>query len=53
MWDNHNMPRLARLDAPGVLRHVMGRGVERKKYVLGDVRKKGGRSCRKCFKNDL
>jgi putative transposase len=25
------MPRLARLDAPGVLHHVMGRGIERKK----------------------
>lgn len=22
------MPRLARLDAPGVLHHVMGRGIE-------------------------
>jgi len=27
------MPRLARLDAPGVLHHVMGRGIERKKYL--------------------
>ena len=25
------MPRVARLDAPGVLHHVMGRGIERKK----------------------
>ncbi|MCP4653090.1 MAG: transposase, partial [Candidatus Omnitrophica bacterium] len=25
------MPRLARLDAPGVLHHVMGRGIERKR----------------------
>jgi REP element-mobilizing transposase RayT len=25
------MPRSARLDAPGVLHHVMGRGIERKK----------------------
>jgi len=25
------MPRLARLDAPGVLHHVMGRGIERRK----------------------
>jgi putative transposase len=25
------MPRLARLDAPGVLHHVMGRGIEGKK----------------------
>ena len=31
------MPRLARLDAPGILHHVMGRGIEREKifiYVL-------------------
>ena len=28
------MPRLARLDAPGVLHHVMGRGIERKKIFL-------------------
>jgi hypothetical protein len=27
------MPRLARLDAPGVLYHVMGRGIERRKAV--------------------
>jgi hypothetical protein len=26
-----SMPRLARLDAPGILHHVMGRGIERKK----------------------
>ena len=25
------MPRLARLDAPGVLHHVIGRGIERQK----------------------
>ncbi len=25
------MPRLARLDAPGVLHHVMGRGIEKRK----------------------
>jgi hypothetical protein len=25
------MPRLARLDAPEVLHHVMGRGIERRK----------------------
>jgi REP element-mobilizing transposase RayT len=30
------MPRLARLDAPGVLHHVMGRGIERKKIFLED-----------------
>ena len=28
------MPRSARLDAPGVLHHVMGRGIERKKIFL-------------------
>ncbi len=31
------MPRLARIDAPGVLHHVMGRGIERKKIFLNDV----------------
>ena len=30
------MPRLARLDAPGVLHHVMGRGIERRKIFLSD-----------------
>ncbi len=30
------MPRLARLDAPGVLHHVMGRGIERGKIFRGD-----------------
>jgi len=30
------MPRLARLDAPGVLHHVMARGIERRKIFLGD-----------------
>ena len=28
------MPRLARLDAPGTLHHVMGRGIERRKIFL-------------------
>ena len=28
------MPRLARLDAPGVLHHVIGRGIERKEIFL-------------------
>jgi len=28
------MPRLARLDAPGVLHHVMGRGIERRKIFI-------------------
>jgi hypothetical protein len=27
------MPRLAGLDAPGILHHVMGRGIERKKNL--------------------
>lgn len=31
------MPRSARLDAPGVLHHVMGRGIEGKEIFLGDV----------------
>ncbi|MBN2342227.1 MAG: transposase [Deltaproteobacteria bacterium] len=30
------MPRTARLDAPGILHHVRGRGVERKKIFLND-----------------
>jgi REP-associated tyrosine transposase len=30
------MPRLARLDAPGVLHHVVGRGIERRKIFLSD-----------------
>jgi putative transposase len=28
------MPRLPRLDAPGVLHHVIGRGIERRKIFL-------------------
>jgi REP element-mobilizing transposase RayT len=31
------MPRLARLDAPGVLHHVMGRGIERKEIFFNDT----------------
>ena len=31
------MPRLARLDAPGRLHHVMGRGIERRKIFLNDT----------------
>jgi REP element-mobilizing transposase RayT len=31
------MPRLGRLDAPGVLHHVMGRGIERRKIFLNDI----------------
>ena len=30
------MPRLARIDAPGVLHHVMIRGIERRKIFLND-----------------
>ncbi len=30
------MPRLARLDAPGVLHHVMGRGIEKRPIFLTD-----------------
>jgi len=30
------MPRLARLDAPGVLYHVIGRGIERRKIFLNN-----------------
>ena len=30
------MPRLGRLDAPGVLHHVMGRGIEKRKIFLSD-----------------
>ncbi len=28
------IPRLARLDAPGILHHVIGRGIERKEIFL-------------------
>jgi len=31
------MPRLARLDSPGVLHHVMGRGIEGSKIFLSDI----------------
>ena len=31
------MPRLARLDAPGILHHVMGRGIERRQIFLNDI----------------
>jgi hypothetical protein len=30
------MPRLARLDAPGVLHRIMGRGVEENKIFIND-----------------
>ena len=31
------MPRLARLDAPGILHHVMGRGIELKEIFYNDT----------------
>ena len=31
------MPRLARLDAPGVLHHVMGRGIEGREIFHSDI----------------
>jgi REP element-mobilizing transposase RayT len=31
------MPRLARLDAPGILHHVMGRGIEQKEIFFNDT----------------
>ena len=31
------MPRLSRLDAPGMLHHVMGRGIDRKKIFISDI----------------
>ena len=31
------MPRLASLDAPGILHHVMGRGIERKGIFFNDT----------------
>ncbi len=30
------MPRLARLDPPGVLHHIMGRGIEQKRIFISD-----------------
>ena len=51
------MPRLARLDAPGVVHHVIIRGIERRKIFwdekdrkdfverLGDLLPKGGTTC--------
>jgi len=35
-----DMPRLARLDAPGVLHHIMGRGIERKRIFTSDKDRK-------------
>ena len=31
------MPRLAKLDAPGILHHVISRGIERKKIFFNDT----------------
>ena len=31
------LPRLARLDAPGILHHVIGRGIERKKIFFNNT----------------
>jgi len=31
------MPRLARLDAPGALHHVMGRGIEQREIFQNDT----------------
>ena len=31
------MPRQSRLDAPGVLHHVMGRGIEKRNIFINDV----------------
>ncbi len=31
------MPRKARIDAPGALHHIIGRGIERRKIFLDDV----------------
>ena len=36
IWNTDDMPRLARLDAPGVLHHVMGRGIEKKRIFYSD-----------------
>ncbi len=34
------MPRQARLDAPGVLQHIMARGIERRKIFKDDKDRK-------------
>ena len=31
------MPRLARLDAPGILQHIIGRGIEKRNIFLNDA----------------
>ncbi|HUT69571.1 MAG TPA: hypothetical protein VMW89_02745 [Desulfatiglandales bacterium] len=35
------MPRLARLDAPGALHHIMIRGIERRKIFLNNKDREG------------
>jgi putative transposase len=37
LHDNRNMPRAARLDAPGALHHVMVRGLERRAIFRDDA----------------
>ena len=48
------MPRQARLDAPGVLQHVMARGIERRKIFKDDKDRKvpeaGNRKSDVCFR---
>lgn len=48
------MPCQARLDAPGVLQHVMARGIERREIFKDDKDRKvpevGGRKSPECFK---
>jgi len=36
------MPRKSRIDAPGALHHVTGRGIEYRKIFLDDTMKKMG-----------
>ncbi|HSM90594.1 MAG TPA: transposase, partial [Desulfobacterales bacterium] len=36
-WYPDLMPRSARIDAPGVLHHIIGRGIERRDVFLGDA----------------
>ena len=37
VWYPDIMPRSARIDAPGVLHHIIGRGIERRDVFLGDA----------------
>jgi putative transposase len=36
VWHFTEMPRLARLDAPGILHHIMGRGIERSNIFINN-----------------